>query len=144
MAGFGPRRFSHAGKPLTGNALNPKKHKNKKVFWCSHCDRPTDFSPCAVCGRQETLIAFDSKAERKRYAFLRIMETKKAIRGLRRQIGFPIIINTIKVGTYKADFIYFENGAMVVEDVKGFFTPLSKFKIKCVQAQYGVEVKIVK
>jgi hypothetical protein len=42
--------------------------------------------------------------------------------------------------TYVADFKYLENGKEVVEDVKGFKTPVYKLKKKLVEAIYGIEI----
>lgn len=48
--------------------------------------------------------------------------------------------------SYRADFSYHDHdtGERIVEDVKGFFTPLSALKIGIVEAEYGVRVVIVR
>jgi hypothetical protein len=43
-------------------------------------------------------------------------------------------MNGTKVFTYKADFSYFTDKERVVEDVKGFKTPVYKLKKKLVEA----------
>src|SRR5688572_23183687 len=46
-----------------------------------------------------------------------------------------------KVGEYRADFAYLDwTRGRVVEDVKGFKTPLYKWKKRHVEAQYGITV----
>lgn len=91
-------------------------------------------------------ITFDSTREGEVYAELKLRERAGEIGNVELQKPFPITINGFLVGTYRADFAYHEiaSGKDVVIDVKGFDTPLSKFKRKCVKAQYGVEVEVVK
>lgn len=82
-------------------------------------------------------IEFHSKKEAKRYVELRMLERAKRITNLKLQPKFEIRINGAKVFTYKADFEYFEDGVKyVVEDVKGFRTPVYRIKIKCFRAMY--------
>ena len=87
-------------------------------------------------------IRFASKKEAKRYVELKLMERKTMITDLELQPKIPIqMMNTAtgeskKVGTYVADFRYYcnERHKVITEDVKGFKTPLYKFKKKCVEA----------
>lgn len=87
-------------------------------------------------------IFFDSKKERDRYQQLKLLERANEIKNLRLQPSFPLIINNVKVGTYKADFGYDDIRANqeVTEDVKGFKTPVYRLKKKLVAAIYGIEV----
>lgn len=49
-----------------------------------------------------------------------------------------------KIGRYVADFSYWtKDEKRVVEDVKGFKTPLYRWKKKHVEAQYGIEIREV-
>ncbi len=92
-------------------------------------------------------IDFDSKAEGARYVVLRDLQRAGKIHDLRRQVPYPITVGpSVLVGNYRADFVYWEEGATAetVEDVKGFDTPLSKFKRKCVEAAHGVKIQIVR
>lgn len=91
-------------------------------------------------------LNFDSKREGEVYCELKLRERAGEICNVELQKPFPILIGGFLVGTYKSDFAYHEIKSRkdVVIDVKGFDTPLSKFKRKCVKAQYGVEVVIVK
>lgn len=100
-------------------------------------------------------IVFDSKKEAQRYHELRLREKAGEIRGLQLQPEFSL--NTWhgdhseapKVGVYRGDFKYDEkqpdgdgNGWLpIVEDVKGFKTPLYRWKKKHVEAQYGIQIK---
>ena len=85
-------------------------------------------------------ITFDSKKEAKRYSQLKLMLKAKAIFDLKLQPKFDLIINDIKIGFYKADFEYIENGERVVEDVKGMKTPIYNLKKKMIKAIYGIDI----
>ena len=101
-------------------------------------------------------IKFDSKREARRYAELKLLERAGEITGLQRQVKFELIpaqYETVerysdKTGkklkdakrllekecSYIADFVYFIDGQLIVEDVKGYRDPQSagyaKFVIK--------------
>ncbi len=132
----------------------PSKYRSAHCWWCVPCDVPVDalkatFVKCSFCGagpRSPTIIHFDSKRERTRWHELRLMQRAGKIKDLRRQVSFPIRINGKKVGAYRCDFHYLDEGHefYTIEDVKGIDTPLSKFKRKCVAAQTGTEVRIVR
>jgi len=81
-------------------------------------------------------IRFDSKAEARRYGDLKVTEKAGLITDLELQPTFPVKINGIKVFTYRADFRYVDLGGVVIEDVKGYKTPLYRLKKKCVEAAY--------
>jgi hypothetical protein len=81
-------------------------------------------------------IRFASKAEARRYGELKVMLGAGLISDLELQPSFPVRINGIKVFTYKGDFQYRDQGGTVVEDVKGFKTPVYRLKKKCVEAFY--------
>ena len=76
----------------------------------------------------------------------------KEISGLMRQVPFelsvlprdPLMATTVgfqRIGTYVADFVYLEDGARVVEDVKGMKTDMYRWKKKHLLAEYGVQIK---
>jgi len=100
-------------------------------------------------GNHKTVVdgmTFDSKKEARRYCELRMLERGKRITGLALQPRFDFVINGVKIGYYKADFSYVENGACVVEDVKSEFTkklPVYRLKRKLMQAVHGIEIKEV-
>jgi len=79
-------------------------------------------------------LTFDSKREYQRWRSLLFMEKSGLIEDLKRQVSFDLIPTlkyngkTLRKIIYKADFTYFENGKLIVEDSKGFQTP--EFKIK--------------
>ena len=101
-------------------------------------------------------IKFDSKLEDKRYGELKLFERAGKITDLQRQVKFELIpaqYETVerysdKTGkklkdgkrllekecSYIADFVYFIDGQLIVEDVKGYRDPQSagyaKFVIK--------------
>lgn len=83
---------------------------------------------------------FDSTKEALRYQDLALMQEARQIRGLRRQVVFPIIVNKVHVCDWIADFVYDELVADLwrtrVEDVKGFRNEMFKLKRKLVQACY--------
>lgn len=88
-------------------------------------------------------IRFDSKKEAKRYLELKILEKAGVIKDLRRQVPY-VLINKSRYGRaikYVADFVYYEDDKLVVEDVKGVLTPLYKLKKRLMAEVYGIEVK---
>lgn len=95
-------------------------------------------------------ITFDSAKEARRYQELRLLEKAGEIDGLTCQQPFYLRVwrkgSFIEIGTYRADFHYWEGANTtepreVIEDVKGFRTPLYRWKKKHVEAQYGIEIR---
>jgi hypothetical protein len=90
---------------------------------------------------------FDSKREALRYADLLYRGIGGLLRNLELQPRFPIVLNGRAVATYVADFRYEElsDGWLdVVEDVKGFKTPMYRLKKKLVEAQYGIVIREIR
>lgn len=88
-------------------------------------------------------ITFASKKEANRYVELKLMEKAKAIQDLRIQVAFPLIPKT-KYGReirYIADFTYYENGKLVVEDTKGFRTDVYKLKKRLMAEVHNVLIR---
>ena len=85
-------------------------------------------------------IVFDSKKEAKRYQELRLLERAGEISNLELQPKYVITINGQKVCTYVGDFRYFTNSKRVVEDCKGFRTPVYRLKRKLLSIVYNVTV----
>ena len=88
-------------------------------------------------------IKFASKHEANRYIELKLMEQAKAIQDLKLQVTFPLIKKS-KYGReikYVADFTYYENGHLVVEDAKGYLTDIYKLKKRLLAELYGIEIK---
>lgn len=91
-------------------------------------------------------IRFDSMAESRRYVDLKLMERAGEIQELDVHPQYPIDINGHRICIVELDFRYYDTkrGGIVVEDVKGVDTVLSKLKRKMVAAQHDVKVEIVK
>lgn len=106
-------------------------------------------------------IKFDSKKEAVRYNELKLLEKAGEISGLRRQVKFELIPaqrepdtigkrGGVKPGKvieraicYYADYVYIQNGETVVEDVKGFRTPVYKIKKALMLYIHGIRIKEV-
>lgn len=90
-------------------------------------------------------ITFDSKHEAKRYQELKLMERAKVIKNLQWQVPY-VLIDKSKYGReikYIADFVYEENGEIVVEDTKSKATrtPLYKLKKRLLAERYNIQIK---
>ena len=90
-------------------------------------------------------IKFSSKKEAKRWTDLKFLESKGLIRKLERQVTFKIEVGGKLICRYIADFTYEEAAhgtwARVVEDAKGYPTPVYTLKRKLMAAVHGVEVR---
>ena len=88
---------------------------------------------------------FASKAEARRYRELKLMEQAGEIESLVLQPKLTLNPNGVHVGTYVADFLYWDLRSMkpVYEDVKGVKTPVYRLKKKLVKALYGIEIQEV-
>lgn len=103
-------------------------------------------------------VSFDSKKEAKRYRELLLLEQAGEISNIKRQQKFLLIPaqrepDTIgkKGGRYKgkvierevsyvADFVYWKNGILVVEDTKGFRTKDYIIKRKMMLWVHGIRI----
>ena len=97
------------------------------------------------------MYVFDSIAESKRYKELALLEKAGQIKGLELQPKFLLQEKKKKNGkTYRkieyiADFMYIENGKVIIEDVKGMETDVFKLKRKMFEYKYPeFELRIVK
>lgn len=82
-------------------------------------------------------VVFSSAKEASRYGALRTLLRAGLISGLKLQPVFVIEINGIKVCKYIADFEYVDDrGYRIIEDVKGFKTPVYRLKKKLFEAKY--------
>jgi len=84
---------------------------------------------------------FDSLREARRYRDLKLLERAGRIHSLRLQVPFPLEVAGEIIGKYVADFVYNENEEEIVEDSKGFATPLYRWKKKHVETQYKIKIK---
>lgn len=89
---------------------------------------------------------FDSKREAAVYQELKILKRAGKIKELVVHPEYDLMAGFGIVGQYEADFSFFDNeqDRYRVVDVKGFDTPLSKWKRRHLKAQEGIEVEIVK
>lgn len=103
-------------------------------------------------------ISFDSKKEARRYKELLLLEQAGEISDIQRQVKFVLIPaqrepDTVgsKGGkrkgkvierevTYIADFVYWKNGDVVVEDTKGFRTKDYIIKRKLLLWVHGIRI----
>ena len=100
---------------------------------------------------QIDMYVFDSIAESKRYKELALLQRTGKIENLQLQTKFLLQESFKKNGkTYRkieyiADFMYEENGKIIVEDVKGKETEVFKLKHKLFEKRYpGLELRIIK
>lgn len=89
---------------------------------------------------------YDSKAESQHAMFLDSELRKKRIKGWKRQIPYALEVKGKKIGSYIADFLVtFPDGHSEVQEIKGVFTPLARWKIKHFQFQYpNIRLKIIR
>lgn len=90
-------------------------------------------------------ITFPSKLEANRYQELKLLERAGLIHGLVRQAKYTLIEKS-KHGReicYIADFVYTEGNKTVVEDTKGFKTPVYNLKKRMMAEKYGILIKEV-
>ena len=118
-----------------GDFMTENKYKNRKVI---------------ADGQM-----FDSKKEALRWQQLKSLEKINAISDLQRQVKYTLIpAQKDEVGktiehkcSYIADFVYKQNGQIVVEDVKGYRKGGSyavfAIKRKLMLQNYGIRVKEV-
>jgi hypothetical protein len=89
---------------------------------------------------------FDSRAEYRRYLYLKGRQEKGEIKDLSIHTRYPLYVGNVLIGKLEDDFSYYDSisDSLVVEDVKGLDTQLSAWKRKHFKAQYGKEVVVVK
>ena len=107
-------------------------------------------------------MTFDSQKEYHRWCELKLLERAGKIFNLQRQVPYVVIpgqIETIErygkggkrlkdkqkvieqASIYKADFVYTEDGKLVVEDTKGFKTEAYKMKRKLMLERFGIRIR---
>lgn len=103
--------------------------------------------PVSKYGNEPTVIdgkRFASKAEARRYGFLKVQQMAGEIADLECQPRFPLRVDGVLICTYVADFRYrdLRSGEVVVEDVKSAptRTPVYRIKAKLLKALEGVTV----
>lgn len=88
-------------------------------------------------------IKHDSVKEANRWCELNLMLRAGMIRDLQRQVKFELLPKQEgeRAVYYIADFVYMENGAKVVEDVKGCRTEVYKLKKKMMLYFHGIRIR---
>lgn len=92
---------------------------------------------------------FDSAKEFQRWTQLRLEEKAGRISLLRRQVPFTLLhsqkgpTRTERPVKYIADFVYEQDGKLVVEDVKGLRTREYVLKRKLMLYIHGIEIREV-
>lgn len=90
-------------------------------------------------------ITFDSKHEAERYAKLKLLQRSGRIQNLQRQVPFELVPRQGKERAVKyiADFVYEENGKIIVEDAKGLRPRDYIIKRKLMLWVHGIKVREV-
>ena len=95
---------------------------------------------------------YDSRKEYRRARQLKIMQQQGLISGLREQVTFELIPAQRDADgkvlerscSYRADFVYKDSdGRTVVEDAKGYRTPVYRIKRKLMLKVHGVRISEV-
>jgi len=88
-------------------------------------------------------LVFDSKREAKRYTELLLLMRGGLITGLKTQVKFELLPKqgAERAAHYIADFVYEQDGQIVVEDVKGVKTREYVLKRKMMLYFYGIKIK---
>lgn len=90
-------------------------------------------------------VGFHSKREAGRYQQLQLLIRNGEVRDLLLQVPFRIEVNGKLICTYIADFAYVElrKGIWqeVVEDVKGYRTPMYRLKKKLMKIILGIDIR---
>ena len=123
--------------------MNTRKHR----WLCQDCEMEWIIREkkreCPFCA-SKAVAYFPSDLEYKRYCQLALYAKIGQISNLTLQPTFPIEINGTKITSYRADFMYTEDGARIVEDCKGLETDVFIMKKKLVFAIHGVTITVVK
>ncbi|NBW13609.1 MAG: DUF1064 domain-containing protein [Caulobacteraceae bacterium] len=87
---------------------------------------------------------FDSKAEHKRFLDLLLLERAGQIHNLERQHAVLVQFNGIRLFKWIADFVYFQDGQRIYEDVKSPMTaalPVYRLKKRILKAMLNIDVR---
>ena len=144
-------------RPKAYNALfrrvRAKGHKYgaKGGYYCMSCflPRPKPSKKDRACASKicdGTVAYFGSKLEQRYWVKLKLMEKSGAIVYLKHQVRYPIIINDKRIGTYIADFTFYDKHDKKVRvlDAKGQEIEATRFRRKCAEACNDIEVEIVR
>lgn len=86
---------------------------------------------------------FDSVKEYHRWGCLKLLERAGKITKLQRQVKYELIPKQVgeRACNYIADFTYYEDGNLVVEDCKGYKTEVYRLKKKLMLWVHGIRIK---
>jgi hypothetical protein len=93
-------------------------------------------------------VYWHSRKEYRHWLVLRAAEAAGLVRNLRRQVRYRLTVNGVEVGSYVADFVFFdpETDRVVVQDTKSPATrklPLYRLKRNLMRAVWGLGVEEV-
>jgi hypothetical protein len=82
-------------------------------------------------------IVFDSKKESRRYLDLKRLQQQGEVLSFERQVSYKFACGV----KYKLDFqVYWKDGHVSYEDVKGVVTPVYKLKKKMMNHEFGIDI----
>lgn len=85
-------------------------------------------------------FTFHSRKEAFRYQALKLLEKAGEITDLKLQPVYNFVLDDKRIFTYKGDFEYKLDGEIVLEDVKGYKTPIYNLKKKIIEAVYKISI----
>lgn len=85
-------------------------------------------------------IKFRSKAEAKRYVYLKALFDRGEISCLKLQPRFELAVNGVYITEYRGDFSYIRGDDWVVEDVKYIKHDAYIMKARLMLAVYGIQI----
>lgn len=90
-------------------------------------------------------FTYASKLEARYAMFLDSLKDKQLIDTYEKQVNYKIIIQDIKICTYRIDFVvHYSNGKTEYIDVKGKLTRESAIKIKLCEVLYNIKITLIR
>lgn len=130
----------------THKARRRSKYGAVVAYRCKACGAPVvkEQPHCRVCGGVDKRF-FASRAEAQRFDVLAARERRGEIADLECQPAFVLEINGVRIGLYKADYRYRENGVLIVEDFKSeaTMTEAATLRMKVAEAIHGIKIRKV-
>lgn len=123
----------------------------KKIWICKHCNTWHEQIKPSQCHSCQSVI-FEycaSKAEARRYSELIFLQSRGLIQKLKTQVTYYLKVNDINITTYRADFVYYIDDVLHVEDVKGYTNQKNLLpesfliKQKLMKACHNIDVKVI-
>lgn len=142
------RRGQFAGfKRLSGAQIGAKAIKVHVCRGCGAQYPGVQPAQCTACGRMD-FARIDSKVEARWLAQLQLLEKVGKIKNLRTQVSFDLMTIhhqtglPVKVAAYRADFVWEEDGGVVIGDAKGQITDVAVLKLRFMEAA-GLPVRLL-